>query len=73
MVILINMVAILMISAKLTTLDRLKIKVFWNNGYSVIICAHGVTNKVLSRDPNNIAYVVMWPKFSISVREVIIS
>ena len=62
-----------MISAKLTTLDRLKIKVFWINGYSVIICAHDVTNKVLSSDPDYVVYVVMWPKFSISVREVIIS
>ena len=31
------MLAILMISAKLATLDPLKIKVFWNKNYDVII------------------------------------
>ena len=37
---------------------------------------YNVTNKILSRDPNNIIDVVMWPKFgnsSISVGEVIIA
>ena len=56
------MVAILMMSAKLATLGLLKIKVFWNKGYGVIIFVHDVTNKILSRDSNHIEVVVMWPK-----------
>ena len=70
------MVAILMMSAKMATLGLLKIKVFWNKGYDVIISVHDVTNKILSRDSNYIIDVVMWPKFgnsSISMREVIIT
>ena len=46
----INMVRTLMISAKMATLGLLKIKVFLNKYYDVIISAHDVTNKVLSRD-----------------------
>ena len=71
-----NMVAILMMSAKLASLGLLRIKAFWNKGYDVIISVHDVTNKILSRDSNYIVDVVMWPKFgnsSISIREVIIS
>ena len=63
-----------MMSAKMATLGLLKIKVFWNKGYDVIISVHDVTNKILSRDSNYIVDVVMWPKFgnsSISMREVI--
>ena len=69
------MVTILMMSAKMATLGLLKIKVFWNKGYDVIISVHDVTNKILLRDSNYIVDVVMWPKFgnsSISMREVII-
>ena len=40
------MVAILMMPAKLTTLDFLKIKVFWNKGYNVLIFVHDITNKI---------------------------
>ena len=72
----INMVTILMMSAKMATLGLLKTKVFWNKGYDVIISVHDVTNKILSRDSNYIVDVVMWPKFgnsSISMREVIIT
>ena len=68
---LINMVAILMMSAKSTTPDLLKIKVFWNKRYYVI----HVTIKNLSRDLNYIVDAFMWPMFgnsSISMREVII-
>ena len=54
-----NMVAILMMLAKLTTSGLLKIKVFLNEGYNVMISVHDVSNKVLSRNSNNIAYVVM--------------
>ena len=70
------MVTILMMSAKMATPGLLKIKVFWNKGYDVIISVHDVTNKILSRDSNYIVDVVMWPKFgnsSISMRDVIIT
>ena len=70
------MVTILMMSAKMATPGLLKITVFWNKGYDVIISVHDVTNKILSRDSNYIVDVVMWPKFgntSISMREVIIT
>ena len=67
------MFTILIMSA---TLCLLKLKVFWNKGYDVIIFVHHVTNKYLSRDSNYIVDVVMWPKFgnfSISMREIIIT
>ena len=70
------MVTILMMSAKMATPGLLKITVFWNKGYDVIISVDDVTNKILSRDSNYIVDVVMWPKFgnsSISMREVIIT
>ena len=41
------MVAILMMSATMATLDLLKIKVFLNKGYDVINSVHGVNNKIL--------------------------
>ena len=41
------MAAILMMSAKLTTLGLLKIKAFWRKGYHVIISAYDVINKIL--------------------------
>ena len=65
-----------MMSAKMATIDLLKMKLFWNNAYDVIIFVHDVTNKLLSRDSNYIVDVVIWPKFSnpsISMREVIIA
>ena len=70
------MVTILMMSAKITTPGLLKIRVFWNKGYDVIIFVHDVTNKVLSRDSNYIVDMVIWPTFgdsSISMTEVIIT
>ena len=73
---LINMVAILIMSAKLATLDLLKMKVFWNKGYDVIIFIHRVTNKILLRLSNCIVDVVTWPKFvnsAISMRQVIMT
>ena len=65
-------------SAKMTKLGLLKIKVFSNNSYDVIIFVHDVTNKILFLlwEPNYIVGVVMWSKFgnsSISMREVIIT
>ena len=64
--------AILMISAKLTTLGVLKRKTLWNKIYDVLIFVYDVTNEVLSRGSNYIEDMVMWPKFanfSISMRE----
>ena len=54
-----NMVAILMISAESATLDLLKMKVFRNKGYDVMISVHDFTSKVLSRDSNYIVDPVM--------------
>ena len=54
----------------------LKIEVFWNKGYEVIIFVHDLTKKIFSPDLNYIVDVVMWPKFgncSISMRKVIIT
>ena len=61
-------------SAKMATPGFLKITVFWNNGYDVIIPLDDVTNKISSHDSNYIVDLFMWPKFgnsSISMREVI--
>ena len=69
-----DMVTILMMSVKMATLGLLKIKVFWNKDYDVIISVYDVTSKILSCDSNHIVNVVMWPKFgnsSISTREAI--
>ena len=52
-----------MMSVKMATPGLLKITVFWNNDYDVIISFDDVTNKILSRDSNYIVDVVMWPKF----------
>ena len=53
------MVSILMMSAKMVTLDLLKIKVFSNKGYDVIISFHDITNRVLSRESSYIVDVVI--------------
>ena len=71
-----NMVKILMISAKMVTQGLLKVKVFWNKGYYPIYFICNVTNKVLSHDSNYIVDVIMWPEFgnsSICKRELIIT
>ena len=63
-----------MISSKMATPGLLKITIFWNKDYDVIISVDDVTNKILSRDSNYIVDLFMWPKFgncSISMREVI--
>ena len=60
---LINMVLILMMSAKMGTQGPLKIKVFWNNVYEVINSVHDVTNKILLHDSNYIVDEIMGPKF----------
>ena len=58
----------------MATLGLLKITVFWNKDYDVIISVDDFTNTFLSGDSNYIVDVFMWPKFgnsSISIREVI--
>ena len=63
-----------MMSVKLLTPGLLKITVFWNEGYDVIISVDDLTNKVLSRDSNFVVDVFMWPKFgncNISIIKVI--
>ena len=70
-----NMATILM-SAKMATLGLLRIKVFWNKSYDVVISVHGFINKILSSDSNFIVDVAIWPKFGNprnSIREVIIT
>ena len=75
-IVLINLVTIVMMSAKIATPGLLKIKVFWNKAHDVMIFVHNVSNKILSRYSNYIVDVVMWTKFvnsSISMREIIIT
>ena len=55
----INLIAILMISAKLASLGLLKIKVFQSKSYDVIISVHEVTKKILSRDSDYIENVLI--------------
>ena len=68
---LIDMGAILMILANLTTLGLLKMKVFWNKGYDIIIL-YDVTTKIY-HVTNYIVDVNMWLNFvnsSIFMKEV---
>ena len=46
-------------SGKMATLGLLKIKVFRNKGYDVIVSAYDVINKNLSCDSNFIVDVIM--------------
>ena len=48
-----------MMPAKMATPSLLKITLFPNKGYDVIIPVDDVTNKILSRDSNYIADVFM--------------
>ena len=48
-----------MMSAKIATLGIIKIKLFWNKGYDVIIYIDGVTNGTLSHDSNDIVELVI--------------
>ena len=43
-----------MMPAKMATPGLVKIMVFWNKGYDVIIPVDDVTNKIISRDSNYI-------------------
>ena len=74
MIYLINLVIILMMSAEMAAPGVIKITVFWNKCYDIIISIDDVTIKILSHDSNYIVDVFMWRKFgscSISMREVI--
>ena len=62
-----------MMSAKMATPGLLKMTVFWNKGYDLIISIDDITNKILSRDSNYTVDVLLRPKFgncSISMTEV---
>ena len=62
-IVLINMVTILMMSAKMAALGLLKINVFWNKDYDISLSIKDVTNKILSLSSNYVVDLVMWPKF----------
>ena len=60
--------------SKLATLAFLKMKVFCNKGYDLIIFVHNATNKISSFESSYIVDVVMWTNFcnfSISMRDVV--
>ena len=64
-----------MMSAKLATIDLLKVKIFSNKGYDIINFVQDVNIKFLSHVSNYIVEVFMSPKFgnsSIPVRDVVI-
>ena len=63
-----------MMPPKMANPGLVKIMVFSNKGYDVIIAVDDVTNKILSPDSNYIVNVLMWPRFgnwSISITELI--
>ena len=60
-------------SGKIVTLGLLKINVFWNKGYEVIVSFYDVTKIIISHDSNYIVHVVMWPKFGNSSISIITS
>ena len=49
--------------AKIAHPGLLKITVFWNKGYEVIISVNDVTNKILWHGSNYIVDALMWLKF----------
>ena len=67
------MVTILMMSAKMASIDVLKRKAFWKKN-NVLFSVYDATGKILSLDSNHIANLVMWQKFgksTFSKRQVI--
>ena len=63
-------------SAKMAILGLLKLRVFSNKGYDVIISVYDVTNKILSLGSSYIVDIVMWSKSgnsSTSMREAIVA
>ena len=65
------MVTILMMSAKIATLDLVKIKVLWNKGYDITISVFDNNNEILSPDSNYIVDVVMLSKLGNSIIPII--
>ena len=65
------MVRILMMSAKIATLDLVKIKVFWNKDYDITISVFDDNNEILSPDSNYIVDVVRWSKLGNSIIPII--
>ena len=65
------MVTILMMSAKIATLDLVKIKVFWNKDYDITISVFDNNNEILSPDSNYIVDVVMLSKLGNSIIPII--
>ena len=64
-----------MMSAKMVNLALLKVNIFWNKNYDIIVSVNGFANNSLSRDSNYIVDVVMSSNFGnsgVSMREVII-
>ena len=56
---LINMVTILMMSAKLATPGPFKIRIFQNKGYGVMTLDYYVTNNIISRDSSYFVDAIM--------------
>ena len=66
------MFTILMMPAKLATPGLLKINIFWNKSYDVIIPDYDVASNILLSDSNYVVDAILSPKFGNSMREVII-
>ena len=65
------MITKLMMPAKMATLGLLKIKIFWNEGFDVIISVHDVSNKrnsnymhMWSYDQSLVTLAFLWKKLS---------
>ena len=69
------MVTTLIMSAKLTSLELLEIKIFQHKSHDVIISDYDVIKNVLPRDPNYIVDVACGQSLvtSISMKKVIIN
>ena len=53
------MATVLMMSAKMATVGLLKIKLFRNKSYDIIIVVNDITNKMLPRESNCVVDMVM--------------
>ena len=53
------MFTILMMAVKMAAVDFVKIRVYLNKGYDVILFAHTLTNKILLHESNYIVDLVM--------------
>ena len=64
-----KIITIFMMSAKVASARLLKLKIFWNKGYDVIVSVDGVTSRILSSDSNYMVDVIMLPKFGNTSKE----